>query len=180
MEKLTWKDGKPQANRTSVSICLFILLPKHPTALLKESHPALRSSQSSLGQDLPTQVSGLPGWWSRGLGMSPEERGQQGSFRDDRVLGPQGCQAVSQTQGKSIPGQDPEWGKAQRWEIGFLRTVGGSGSWAKRAVPPRGSGMRELTPGQGRPCSWAKGLSVVEGPWVMTRLGRGKLARHKS
>ena len=48
MEKLTWKDGKPQANRTSVSICLFILPPKHPTALLKESHPALRSSQPTV------------------------------------------------------------------------------------------------------------------------------------
>lgn len=53
MEKPTWKDGKPQANRTSVSICLFILLPKHPTALLKESHPALRGSQSVWGKTSP-------------------------------------------------------------------------------------------------------------------------------
>ena len=127
----------------------------------------------------PHRCQASPRWWSRGLGMSPEERGQQGSFRDDRVLGPQGCQAVIQTQGKGIPGQDPARGKAWRWEIGFLRTVGGSGSWAKTEGPPRDSGMRELTPGQGRPSSWAKGLSVVEGPWVMTRLGRGKLARHK-
>ena len=132
------------------------------------------------GKTSPRSCLASPRWWSCGLGMSPEERGQQGSFRDHRVLGPQGCQTVSQTQGKGIPGQDPAWGKAWRWEIGFLRTLGGSGSWAKREVPPRDSGIRELTPGQGRPWSWAKGLSVVERPWVMTRLGRGKLASRKS
>ena len=112
---------------------------------MKESRTLLSKAYNPVGKRPPHAGVWPPlggdhvGWW-----VSPEEKGQQGSFREDRVLGPERSPAVCQTRGKGIPGQDPAQGKAWRWETDFLRTSGDSGGWATGGVPPRERRLGEL------------------------------------